>query len=231
MMQLAHILVFLVCGSAAWVALCVVIPWLTRRMALYGLHTARDQVYETAEKFPAALESLLYRDVEFILSYAIHVVRERDWPEALALASKLHGSSKKARPSWRRKRYNAEISSLYMRRGGKRALRAILTAPENVRSFLMIRVVGSNPFLLIASFLIAFWTVLMSWTKAKIARRPSARRVSAELPPEAFRVGTDRPPHATRAGFREVLRAPEFPLTASHAMREHSLPPPASMAV
>ena len=123
------IILLVVCLAATWVALFVVHPSMMQKLSLYGLHDVRDELYVFSNRYPKALDTLIYRDLEFLLTLAIHVVRERPWTESVGFATILDTVV----DSWRKECYEQEMGTIYAAADIRRALE------ERVRSIYVAR--------------------------------------------------------------------------------------------
>ena len=168
-MIISKVLIFIACATVAWTVFCVVIPWMAKLASLYELHNIRDEVYGVVSKLPAARQTTIYRDTEFLVTMAIHTVRERPLGEAVGYALTL---LKEEKPSAEAEQaaeehievWKEEMRTVFASEEGHQVLHLLSHAPKRAAGVCLVRVMCVNPvtfFVMVAAFVYT-WIVSRS---------------------------------------------------------------------
>ena len=143
-----------------------VMPWLGQAKATNDLHLLRNELYRIGDAHPPYRDTLLYRDVEWLLCVLLFVVRGGSWTRsAILMAAMTPGpwSAKRSRPSSRRdvrlrlRVYNREQREVFVgRRGdtdGYETMSRLLSMMNDARTALAWHVVLGHPVLIGGVFL------------------------------------------------------------------------------
>lgn len=79
MPSFAEVIGFFLVSLVLWTVAFYWLPEMTRTYALTRLHDTRDRLYALAQQEPRFSRTSFYRDIEFIFTASIHVVRDRSW--------------------------------------------------------------------------------------------------------------------------------------------------------
>jgi hypothetical protein len=202
----AKLVVFSFCASVALVTVGAVLPWITKLVALYGLHSVRERVYAVKDEFPAAAKTRLYRDMEFLVTMAIHVVRERPFSEAVAYLGTMLSSKRESNPErdaraqrrrgvWDRERRDVFGPSR------DRLVEELITAPSECIFWMMVRVGGGRPTMQALSILMLVYVATR--VGFRMARRP---RVDLDAFSSAVPRMPGKPPRAATFEGMRVIR-------------------------
>jgi hypothetical protein len=153
---MAEALIVATGATIAWAIVGFAIPWMTRLAVLYRLHDLRDDLYDVAERFPTARETRTYRNVEFLVTMALHTVRERSYEESVGLAAVLfrrdHQSispeDRKAAESGV-KALEFEADEIFTGEDGKAALAKLFCVPSSTGWLMALRVIFGKPFVML----------------------------------------------------------------------------------
>jgi hypothetical protein len=215
---IARLMILSICVSAVCLAFGVVVPWLTRKVALYGLHGVRDRVYAVAEQDPTIRKTRFYRDVEFLVTMAIHVVRQRPYSEAVAYLGAFMSSKAETRDPdseerarrrlqiWERER----VEVFEAQREG--SYDALAHAPRDSVQWMILRVAGGKPVMQLVSTVTVLCILFMQKIKKK-KKKPDPRTAHPKPCPDLFSSAVPRlpgtPPRAVTAeGLRAMRKVP-----------------------
>lgn len=139
----------------SWFVLFWWIPWLAKRGALFGLHGLRDRLYRARRKFPKAMDTLIYRDVEYIVSVYIHLIRDRTYIEAGRVWKRVQSRESEPHQGFTRN-YDDEITSIYYtpNNDGRRALSEVISVFGGIDYFIILYLIGGHPAALVATLML-----------------------------------------------------------------------------
>lgn len=100
------------CLISIWAVFYVFIPEVGKLSAIYVAHDARDAIFRVARNTPGLADTHFYRDVEFVCTSVLHVVREGRYGMVLSLATEFNDHAKSKSGASRKARYEAECSVL-----------------------------------------------------------------------------------------------------------------------
>lgn len=83
MTALPEVIVGTLCLVIAWTLAFYWLPAMTQIYALTRLHALRDRLYATAERVPGFRDTSLYRDLEFMYTASIFLLRDRSWRDVV----------------------------------------------------------------------------------------------------------------------------------------------------
>lgn len=153
---MAEVLIVAGCATMAWAILGFAIPWMTRLAVLYRLHDLRDDLYDAAERFPPARQTRTYRSIEFLVTMALHIVRERSYEESVEYAAVLLNVDKAASHDDREgsqafiKATEREASEVFLGEHGKAALATLRAVPSSAGWLMAMRVIFGKPSVMLA---------------------------------------------------------------------------------
>jgi hypothetical protein len=140
------------------------VPWLGQKIALYGLHELRDRVYEIGRTNEWARDTLTYRDVDFLLSIYIHVVRDQAFQDCAPFLQR--PSPKRNLQSWRAERLAYEDHCIYSE--NRRVVRwELLAIHAAARRFLWTRMLLGHPAMLalVSMLSLVAFPVMLIWNR------------------------------------------------------------------
>ena len=202
--DIAYALWGFVALAITWLVLGWMVPAVARQVTLFALHDHRDALYEAAVGMPELRDTLLYREIEFMLCWLLHAVERAPGDTLLlgALRMRQHVNNAKrgkASPdiaSWRLRRLEHEFSTTFADPEGQEVVDQLVMIVDRIPRLLNFVAVMGNPLTLLLGVLAVPWIVV-----ARLFSRTPRRR------PEVISV--------TRGGLVEALpmvRIPE-PLT------------------
>lgn len=196
----AELMLFLACSAIACGIALAWLPWMARAGSLYALHTLRDRLYELGKAFPACADTLTYRDMEFLLSYYIHVSRDRGREDVEALFEMSLANDDAGVASWRDPVYERELSQIYIGKTGSGVYLQIVQIFRLADKALLGRWLGQHPVVLIVA-LLSSWIVAIKLAIDRVFASPinpakiMPRKVESVAEAAATR-GASAPAHA-----------------------------------
>jgi hypothetical protein len=185
---IANLVLLAICAQIAFVAIFRAVPWMVKTGALYALHTLRDRLYAAAQRTPAIRETLIYRDVEFLLCSFLHICRDKTAKDVRLLASALHERPHRdvTPGSWRRTIYDTELDSIFAGSKGHAALIELFDISQRAKPVVLLRSLGENPLLLAACIVVAavtgaFVTLAIAISKVFDARPDPADSITRDV--------------------------------------------------
>lgn len=177
---------FTVIATTLWAFLWRFVPWATKQVCLYDLHGLREDIYAAGDDFPAARETLLYRDAEFLVTYAICVVRECSYADSAAyVAELLKPSGGASSPRWRA--YESQ-DQVYSGEAGRLALTRIAST-RRIADVMIKRTVFGNPLALV--YVLAFMPFYLLSVLLQRRRGRADADTAAESPEETISSAVD----------------------------------------
>lgn len=168
---IANLVLLVICALLAWTVIFRAVPWMVKTGVLYALHTLRDRLYAAAGRAPEIRQTLIYRDVEFLLCGFIHICRDRGPDEVLSLASALHRRRHRAtRTSWRRGVYDEELVTVFAGAKGHAALIELVDIAAQARPVILLRSVAESPLFLTASVIVVVVIGAFVWLVITIGK-------------------------------------------------------------
>lgn len=171
---MASLVLLCFCALVLWCVVAVAVPWMAVHAALYGLHTLRDRLYAVTRQFPAARDTLIYSDLEFILCTLIHVSRRANGL-TFSQFSQLRKRTKSE--SWRTPVYERELGTVFAGSLGQQALSEMFDVHDRVDQFVTLRRLADVPVVLIVVIPFSWLLVLHHWMRSVFAAKPSAADV------------------------------------------------------
>jgi hypothetical protein len=189
-MSQAETIVALACALIAVGCLYGAIPWMTRCGSLYMLHNLRDNLYEVGDESPAARDTLIYLDTEFVVTLAIHVVRDLSYRDAAGYLTALVRAENGQQDGPRAKQYHLELDRVFVGQSGAKALTVMRDVVERVPSALALRVTFGHPVVMAAVTVGAGVSMLLSAIRGK---KPAEATVSGPSPESRLSTAVEVP--------------------------------------
>jgi hypothetical protein len=143
---MTDVIAALLCLLTSVVALYGVIPWMTRCGSLYLLHNLRDALYDVGGEVAGARDTLIYRDTEYLVTLAIHSVRDLPYRDAVAYLAMYRRSSDRENP--RAAQYARELDNVFVGELGAKALNVMREVVRGVPAAMVVRVAFGHPVVL-----------------------------------------------------------------------------------
>lgn len=175
--MMLQILTVAACLTVSVWGLCFYVRRAVETLVTHRLHSIRGRLYNIGLADPEIRTSLLYKDIEYLLTAAL-VAAKKSGLASAEMHNALSGGAKptpKPSETWRSEQYRRELRTLDID-----MLTTLLTLPASAANPLLIRSITAHP-LSLGFSMIVFVVTYAHMTIEDVAQQTTAQRVEAQI--------------------------------------------------